>query len=87
MGRGRSNQGRSNQGGQFEAHFNSQPNVNMEQAFQLDIPVQNAPGCSYTAPAGTSNTKTLPPPNGNNTADAENMIVEVASGDIFEDFN
>jgi len=44
MGRGRSNQGRSNQGGQFEAHFNSQPNVNMEQAFRLDIPMQDAPG-------------------------------------------
>jgi len=33
VGRGCSNQGSSNQGGQFEAHFNSQPNVNMEQAF------------------------------------------------------
>ena len=33
VGRGRSNQGRSNQGGQFKAHFNSQPNVNMEQPF------------------------------------------------------
>ena len=86
VGRGRSNPGRSNQGGQFEAHFNSQLDVNMEQAFQLDIPMQDAPRCSYTAPAGTNNTKALPPPDGN-TADEENMIMEFASGDIFGDFN
>jgi len=86
VGRGRSNQGHSNQGGQFEAHFNSQPNVNMEQAFRLDIPMQDALGCSYTTPMGTSNTKALPPPDGN-TADEENMIMEFASGDIFGDFN
>jgi hypothetical protein len=86
VGRGRSNQGCSNQGGQFEAHFNSQPDVNMEQAFQLDIPMQDAPGCPYTAPAGTSNTMALPPPD-RNIADEENMIVEFASSDIFGGFN
>jgi len=48
--------------------------------------MQDAPRCSYTAPAGTSNTKALPPPDGN-TADEENMIVEFASSDIFGDFN
>ena len=46
--------------------------------------MQDAPGCSYTAPARTNNTKALPPPDGN-TADEENMIVEFASGDIFGD--
>jgi len=86
VGRGRFNQGRSNQGGQFEAHFNSQLDVNMEQAFQLDIPMQDALGCSYTTPMGTSNTKALPPPDGN-TADQENMIVEFATGNIFGYFN
>jgi hypothetical protein len=86
VGRGRSDQGRSNQGGQFEAHFNSQAGVNMEQAFQLDLPMLDAPGCSNTAPAGPSNTKALPPPDGND-ADTENMIVEYTSGDIFGDFN
>jgi hypothetical protein len=58
----------------------------MEQAFQIDLPMLDAPGCSYSAPAGPSNTKALPPPDGN-TADAENMIVEYTSGDIFGDFN
>jgi len=48
--------------------------------------MQGAPGCSYTAPAGTSNAKVLPPPNGN-TVDENNMIVEFASADIFGDFN
>ena len=86
VGRGRSNPGRSNQGGQFEAHFNSQRDVNMEQAFWLDIPMQDVPGCSYTAPTGTNNTKALPPPDGN-TTDEENMIMEFAYGDIFGDFN
>jgi hypothetical protein len=38
------------------------------------------------APTGPSNTKALPPPDGN-TADAENMIVEYTSGNIFGDFN
>jgi hypothetical protein len=58
----------------------------MEQAFQIDLPILDAPGCSYTAPARPSNTKALPPPDGN-TADAENMIMEYTSGDIFGDFN
>jgi hypothetical protein len=38
------------------------------------------------APTGLSNTKALPPPDGN-TTDAENMIMEYTSGDIFGDFN
>jgi len=63
----------------------STPNL-MSTFFHPDIIMQDAPGCSYTAPMGTSNTKALPPPDGN-TADEENMIVEFASGDIFGDFN
>jgi hypothetical protein len=58
----------------------------MEQAFQIDLPMLDAPRCSYSAPTGPSNTKALPPPDGN-TADAENMIVEYTSSDIFGDFN
>jgi hypothetical protein len=58
----------------------------MEQAFQLDFPTLDAPGCSYTAPMGPSNTKALPPPARNDT-DTKNMIVEYTSGDIFGDFN
>jgi hypothetical protein len=50
VGRGRSNQGRSNQGGQkSEAHFNALA----------------APGCSNFALADTSNTKAPPPLDGN----------------------
>ncbi|XP_021314598.1 uncharacterized protein LOC8055081 [Sorghum bicolor] len=72
VGRGRSNQGRSNQGGQpSEAHFN-------------DLA---APGCSNPAPAGPSNTMAPLPPDGMANDSTNNMIIEYNSDDLFGDYN
>ena len=69
VGRGRSNQGHSNQGGQqSKAHFDALA----------------ALGCSNSAPADPSNTKAPPPPGGN-TDDVDNMIIEYTSKDLFGD--
>jgi hypothetical protein len=70
VGRGRSNQGHSNQGGQqSEAHFNTLA----------------APRCSNSAPADPSNTK-APPPLDGNINDTNNMIIEYTSDDLLGDY-
>jgi hypothetical protein len=72
VGHGRSNQGRSNQGGQqSEAHFNALA----------------APGCSDSAPADPSNTKAPHPPDSNIDDLTNNMIIEYTSDDLFDDYN
>jgi len=72
MGRGHSNQGRSNQGGQpSEAYFN-------------DLA---ALGCSNPTPAGPSNTMAPPPPDGMTNDSSNNMIIEYTFDDPFGDFN
>jgi hypothetical protein len=71
VGRGCSNQGRSNQDGQqSEAHFNALA----------------ALGCSNFALVDTSNTK-APPPLDGNIDDTNNMIIEYTSDDLFDDYN
>jgi hypothetical protein len=74
VGRGRSNQGRSNQGGQmFEAHFNALA----------------APWCSNSALVEPNNTLAPPPPPDGTIDDANNnnMIIEYTSDDLFGDYN
>jgi hypothetical protein len=67
VGRGRSNQGPSNQGGQqSEAHFNA----------------LTAPGCSNSTPADPSNSK-APLPLDGNIHNTDNMIIEYTSDDLF----
>jgi hypothetical protein len=72
VGRERSNQGRSNQGGQqSEAHFNA-----------LAVP-----RCSDSAPVDQSTTKAPPPLDGNIDDLTNNMIIEYTSDDLFGNYN
>jgi len=80
---------RPNQGRKYEAHFNFQNDVTMQDVapynFTNDINMAEA-SCSKSVPNTLSNHKT-PPPVEDDLMDTDKMLVEFASTDMFGDLN